>query len=70
MLKSNFVNREKLVPTRIPTRTFEFKFGMQGLTHLLKVQIANNDFGLAVVVVTIVVAVALTFLLRLFKTSY
>ncbi len=24
--------REKLVPTWIPTRTFEFKFGMQGLT--------------------------------------
>ncbi len=32
MLKLNFGNREKLVPTRIPTQTFEFKFGMQGLT--------------------------------------
>jgi hypothetical protein len=31
MLKSNFGNREKLVPTQIPTRTFKFKFGMQGL---------------------------------------
>ncbi len=29
MLKSNFGNREKLVPTQIPTGTFEFKFGMQ-----------------------------------------
>jgi len=32
MLKLNFGNREKLVKTQIPTRTFEFKFGMQGLT--------------------------------------
>ncbi len=31
-LKLNFGNREKLVPTRIPTRTFKFKFGMQGPT--------------------------------------
>ncbi len=30
MLKSIFGNREKLVPTQIPTRTFVFKFGMQG----------------------------------------
>ncbi len=32
MLKLNFENCEKLVQTRIPTQTFEFKFGMQGLT--------------------------------------
>jgi len=31
-LKLNFENCKKLVPTQIPTRTFEFKFGMQGLT--------------------------------------
>jgi len=30
-LISNFENWEKLVLTQIPTRTFEFKFGMQGL---------------------------------------
>ncbi len=32
MLKPNFGNCKKLVPTQIPTRTFEFKLGMQGLT--------------------------------------
>ncbi len=31
MLKSNFENCEKVVPTQIPTQTFEFKFGMKGL---------------------------------------
>ncbi len=30
-LKLNFENCKKLIPTRIPTRTFQFKFGMQGL---------------------------------------
>jgi hypothetical protein len=35
MLKLNFENRKKLVPTQIPTRTFEFKFGMQGLITFL-----------------------------------
>ena len=32
-LKSNFENGEKLAPAGIPNRTFEFKFGMQGLIH-------------------------------------
>ncbi len=31
MLKLNFENHEKLIPTRIPTRTFKFKLGMRGL---------------------------------------
>jgi len=31
MLKLNFENCENLVPAQIPNRTFEFKFGMQGL---------------------------------------
>jgi len=31
-LKSNFGNREKLIPTRKPTRMFGLKFGMQGLS--------------------------------------
>ncbi len=30
-LKLNFENYKKLVPTQIPTQTFEFKLGMQGL---------------------------------------
>jgi len=30
-LKLNFKNCEKLVPSRIPTQKFQFKFGMQGL---------------------------------------
>jgi hypothetical protein len=33
MLKSNFGNREKLVPTPKHTRMFGLKFGMQGLTQ-------------------------------------
>jgi len=33
-LKLNFENCEKLVPTRILTQTFEFKFRMQGLTKI------------------------------------
>jgi len=32
MLKSNFGNREKLVPTLKPTQMFGLKFGMQGLS--------------------------------------
>ncbi len=32
-LNSNFGNRKKLVPTRKPTRKFQFKFGMQGLNQ-------------------------------------
>jgi len=32
-LKSNFENCEKLVQTQILTQTFEFKFGMQGLSE-------------------------------------
>ncbi len=48
MLKLNFGNREKLVPTwiptQIPTRTFEFKFRMQGLTvKYLQVYYVNWD---------------------------
>jgi len=31
MLRLNFGNREKLVPTQKPTRMFGLKFGMQGL---------------------------------------
>ncbi len=31
-LKSNFEKRKRLIPTGIPTQTFEFKFRMQGLT--------------------------------------
>jgi len=31
MLKSNFGNRKKLVPTQKPTQMFGLKFGMQGL---------------------------------------
>ncbi len=38
MLKSNFKNCEKLVPTQIPTQTFKFKFGMQGL----RIQLLKN----------------------------
>jgi len=30
-LKTNFGNREKLVPTQKPTQMFGLKFGMQGL---------------------------------------
>jgi len=33
--KLNFKNLEKLSMTRIPTLTFEFKFGMQGITVFL-----------------------------------
>jgi len=36
-LKSNFGNREKLVPTQILTRTFEFKLKMQGLIQVVQV---------------------------------
>jgi len=33
MLKSNFGNQEKLVPTRKTTGMFGLKFGMQGLIN-------------------------------------
>jgi hypothetical protein len=37
MLKSNFGNRKKLVPTRKPTQMFGLKLGMQGLSFYAKI---------------------------------
>jgi len=41
-LKLNFGNREKLVPTRKPTRMFGLKFRMQGLIEYHKTKATTN----------------------------
>jgi len=43
-LKLIFGNREKLVPTRKPTRMFGLKFGMQGLNHFMQLCVFRSIF--------------------------
>jgi len=51
-VKSNFGIREKLVPTRKPTRMFGLKFGMQGLTvYISEIKINSTKRRYANIVV-------------------